>query len=355
MHRIVAKIVGEIGRLEQVIVRRGAHAPRLHNPLPAERTDLLSRTMLVTARSHEEPHAGSVFVVVHRTHFGSISQALAFFEAGKLLRGDKRNMREVIIAGGESAFSHEHAPLPFFDEVHRALEGRLHERAIRVPARHRKGRLILMTRRKIAEHARYRRYLRWRSPRGIAREELEPLLRDSLDAVVRCISPVTADVQMVSRGVPRRPFGCDDLARHHFAPILHEDVGQVREDDVGAVTEIDVDVQTEVRRRIAVVHVRHARDRRVHQIVGIVGGVEVHVVARCGSPVGVAPSGPLAAAVALPFGEGQVNRYRVTSSPADCGVFRNVQRRQRRTAGEEEYEEHTNDEGHGLTSPEMKR
>ncbi len=277
-HRVVVEQVTQIRALGEIVVRGGIDPPRLEHSLPPERAHLLPEPIARALAPKEEPEPASALVVVHRRHLGVTRDARSLPHARELGIRDERHVREIVVPRHEAVLGDERPSLPLLHEVHRALARRLHERAVRVPERHRQHGSVGVPGGEIAHEVADRDALDARAERAIARRELEPLLRGAVDPVVRRIAVVTPNVEMVPRRIAGRPLEPHDLPRGHLAPVLHEDGGQVRHDDVGSITLVDVHVVAEVGVRVGVVHVGDAARGRVDDLVHIVRGVEVRVV-----------------------------------------------------------------------------
>lgn len=277
-HRVAVEEVAEVRALGEVIVRGGVDPPRLEHPLPPERAHLLPKPIARAFGSLQEPKPASILIVVHRRHLGVTRDARPLPHACEFGVRDKRHVREIVVSRGEAALGDERPRLPLLHEIHRALARRLHERAVRMPERHRQHGGVVVPGREVTHEVAHRDALDTRAKRAITRRELESLFRGAVDPVVRRIAVVASDVEMIPRRIARRPFESDDLPRGHLALVLHENGGQVRHDDVGSITLIDVHVVAEVGVRIGIVHVGNAARGRVNDLVHVVRGIEVDVV-----------------------------------------------------------------------------
>lgn len=342
-HVVQVRVLGEI------VVRGGVDPPRLEHPLPPECAHLLPEPIACALASLQEPHPAVAVIVVHGGHVGIGADAGAFAHACKLGVGDEHHVREVVVAGEEACLGDERLRHSCFHEVHRAFARRLHERAVRVPERHREHRGVEVTRGEATGEVGYRDARHARSERGIARRDLEPFDGGAVDPVFRGVAVVATDVEVIARRRTGGSLEPDDLPCGHLAPVLHEDGGQVRHDDVGAITHVDVHVVAEVGVGVAVVHVGDAAHGRVDDLVLVVRGVEVDVVAGRRSRVGVGSVRALATAIAVALGKRHVDGDGIVAPTvlADHAIGHAPLVA---APGHEEQEQHTEDVDHGFSA-----
>lgn len=343
-----------VGALGEVIVRGGGDPPRLEHALPAHALHLPAHAIARARRTLEEPHARATFVVVDRLHLRGVRDVRARPQAVELSIGDERHVGEVVVAREEAVLGDEGARGTAVDEVHRRIARGLHERAVRMPERHRKHARVVVARGEVAREVAHRDAVHRRAERAVACGEREPLLRGAVDPVLRGVTEVAPDVHVIARGVPRRSLEPDELPRGHLAPVLHEDGGEVSHDDVRAITLVDVHVVAEVRVRIGVVHVGRAARGRVEDLVRVVARVEVRIVAGGSGLVGVDPVRSLATAVAVAVSEREVDRDGIATATRG-GIIQIHEALDARAAPHEDAHEEEKQGDHELFSPETKR